>query len=122
MKHYKAEGFYFCEDVWRLGTSTTQRREDCCQKIMWKNAQSQDSPTSSLPHQSKLQEAWLCPLADWTALAWAAAPVEGRWPLVVTFGVTRVHPVSSSPLSSCPLLPPGCDIQAGCRNWLYPVS
>ena len=95
------------EDVWRLGSSTTQRREECCNEGSWKkNTQRQDTPTPppspSLPHQSKQQAAWLHP---------PAAPVEGCWPLAK---VTMAQPPQPQPWAAAAA---HCSLQAATPQW-----
>lgn len=124
MKHYKARGLY--EDVWRLGNTTIQRREECCNKGSWKkNAHSWDTPPPPpfLPHQSKQQVARssvphssrpACAVPDCRSVA-------GHWPLAMTARVaTALSPQILSP-SSYSRLPPNRHIQGQAETawWCY---
>lgn len=124
MKHYKARGLY--EDVWRLGNTTIQRREECCNKGSWKkNAHSWDTPPPPpfLPHQSKQQVARssvphssrpACAVPDCRSVA-------GHWPLAMTARVaTALSPQILFP-SSCSRLPPSRHIQGQAETawWCY---
>lgn len=112
MKHYKARGLYFYEDVWRLGNTTIQRREECCNKGSWKkNAHSWDTPPPppSLPHQSKQQVARssvphssrpACAVPDCRSVA-------GHWPLQWQPGWPQpCHHRSCPPAAAHGSLPP----------------
>lgn len=117
MKHYKAGGLCFCsptmfgdlETLLSRGGGSPATKE--AGRGTHKAGTLLLSATSEQTASSK-KLGFALPAADWPARARAAAPVEGRWPLVATAGVPQSH----LPSSSCSLLPPDCSIQGGAET------